>query len=100
MPSTNTPVHTSAQTQEHKTAAHPFFQCNLNGDLFVVREGVPSVDALNKALCFLGTAREISINTIEAAGGEAPWAAPYLIEIATGIIQSVVSSMEFSAEGG
>jgi len=99
MPSTITSVHTSAQTQEHKTAAHPFFLCNPTDDLLAVRDGVSSKDALNKAVVLLSVARDIAASTAEESGKSAPWAAPYLIEIAAGIIESVAFSMQLSAKG-
>lgn len=100
MPSINTPVQTSAQAQDHTTAAYPFFQCNPTGKLFTVCEGIPSLDALNQAMCFLLAAKDIAADTAlkshERDSGL--WAAPYLIEMATGIIESVVSGMEFGQE--
>lgn len=39
-----------------KTSAIPFFRCNAQGDdLFAVRAGLPSADALSWASCLLDT---------------------------------------------
>ncbi len=79
------------------TARHPFVRANANGDLlFEVRAGVPAINALELASCYMASARDLAGDCASAAEGENPdhlWGAFYLIEMAKAVLDSAISAL-------
>lgn len=88
---------TQGASAQSYTAKHPFNRCNHAGHLlFEVRAGVPAIDALETASCFMTSARDIAAEVAGNAEGENPnhyWGAFYLIEMAKAVLDSAISAM-------
>jgi hypothetical protein len=78
-----------------KTQLYPFFSCNPARDaLFAVREGVPALDALQQASCFLEAARDAAYSS--ASSDEplnAMWATAYLVDVAKAVVDAAIDAM-------
>ena len=78
------------------TTALPFVRANAAGDLlFEVRPGVPTINALETASCYMAAARDTAIQAAEASSGDKPdgaWAVFYLVDLAKTVLDSVMAS--------
>lgn len=86
-----------APASSRTTARHPFFRANANGDLlFDVRAGIPLIDALEMASCYLVSARDLCAEAAERTTGENPdhaWGSYYLLELACAVLQGAISAV-------
>jgi hypothetical protein len=84
----------SAKT--HITTSLSFYRANAAGDLlFQVRAGVPVINALEVASCYMAAAKDAAQYAAEAASGDAPdgaWAVFYLVELAHTVLGSVTAA--------
>ena len=85
------PTHSGAAAPKHITALHEFFKSG-DGDLFAVRQGARTIDALQQASCFL----EVALDSIDRLAAESEslqaYGAQYLLTFA----QAAVSAAEAS----
>lgn len=83
-----------ATAPSRTTARHPFVRANANGDLlFEVRDGVPLIDALETASCYLASARDLCAVMAENSTGENPdhaWGSYHLLELAYAVLQGAI----------
>lgn len=86
-----------APASSRTTARHPFFRANANGDLlFDVRAGIPLIDALEMASCYLVSARDLCAESAERTTGENPdhaWGSYYLLELACAVLQGAITAV-------
>ena len=79
------------------TAKFPFSRCNNAGDLlFEVRAGIPAIDALESASCFMASARDLAAECASNMTGDHPdhmWGAYYLIEMSKAALDSAISAL-------
>lgn len=88
---TNTAQGASAPTIETNT--HAFCSINPAGQmLFAVNDGVPLVEALEMAQCYLSAARAITAQTADSLDSGEAFGAHYLVEMAAAVLDSAVSS--------
>lgn len=83
---------------QRKTARHAFTRANAAGDLlFEVRPGVPVIDALLTASCYLASASDITDDLGSSSSGENPdriWGAHYLVKMAKAVVDAAISAIE------
>ncbi len=79
------------------TTRTSFTRINAAGDLlFEVRPGVPAVDALEMASCYMASARDMASDCAQAYSGDQPdhfWAAFYLIEMAKAVLDASIKTL-------
>ena len=76
----------------------PFVRANAAGEmLFSVRAGVPAVDALEMASCYLAAARDathqMATDLSDAGLNDGVWPAYYLIEMAKAALDASISAV-------
>lgn len=97
-----------AEGVAHRVTRHiPFFPCNPAGAaLFSVNPGIPAVNALEQAECFLDATvnalRELAVDRGFAKGNGGMWSALYLAELSHATVQAAREAIETgeSREGG
>lgn len=80
-----------AAAPKHITALHEFFKSG-DGNLFAVRQGVPTIDALEQAAIFLEVAQDAIGRLAQDTDSMQAFGALYLTEIAKGVVDSAVES--------
>lgn len=74
-----------------RTEALAFFSCNPQHEkLFMVRDGIPAMNALEQASCFLDSARTIAGYAGQSNDAALMFAATYLIDLAKAVIDATV----------
>jgi hypothetical protein len=74
------------------TSSKKFFKVNHQGDtLFQVSPGIPMLDALEQASCFLESSYAVFSNNLEP--NDMDFAAAHLIKMAKALVDSVTSSI-------
>ena len=80
-----------AEAQQPVTSRTPFYRINAAGDLlFEVRSGIPVLDAMEMASCYMASARDVASMAMENPSGIA--GAYYLIELAKATLDSVIET--------
>jgi len=85
------------------TANHAFETAGSAGELlFTVNDGIPLVDALESAACYLSAAVSATASAAmhaEGGGDETLWGAHYLCKLARAVLDSTVKAA-YAAERG
>jgi hypothetical protein len=86
-----------ATAPELETRNHQFARANADGKLlFAINDGVPLIDALEMAQCYLISAKEITaqtaMNFAQSDGSDSLYGAHYLCVLACAVLSSVVSA--------
>lgn len=88
---------TPGATAPRVTARLPFARANAVGDfLFEVRPGVPAIDAMELASCYMASARDLAAACAAETEGDTPdhlWGAYYLIELAKAALDSSIATL-------
>lgn len=83
-----------ASAHINQTSRFAFQKINPSGDLlFEIRPGVPAIDALEIASCYMAAARDLAAEFASVSVGENPdhaWGSFYLIELAKAILDSAI----------
>lgn len=83
---------TSASPHARTTKTRPFHSLSPDvGYLFDVRQGVPLIDALEAASCFLAAARNAAYTFAESRGDE-DYGVAYLIDMAKAAVDASVEA--------
>jgi hypothetical protein len=79
-----------------RTKSFPFAPLVSSREMFQVNPGIPAVEALSTASCYLDVALDLSREMAMEANNNNAWVPVYMIELAKAIIDSI----EDTEEGG
>ncbi len=83
----------NSEPTSRTTAFTKFLSCNVqHQQLFSVNAGIPLLDALEQASCFLASADSIITEAAMQCDNGTVWAAAYLVEISKAIIDAAASA--------
>lgn len=89
----------SASAPARTTKTRPFHRLSPDaGYLFDVRQGVPLIDALEAASCYLAAARNAAYAFADIRGGDEDYGVAYLIDMAKAAVDASVEAEAAVAE--